>query len=77
MVRVRESGVAEKHVRLVQDMNESSTDGSDGWFQGGGRTASKISSDPLIVCNVMDRLTGEVRQESPWTVMFFRWHWDL
>ena len=24
MVRVRESGVAEKHVRLVQDMHESS-----------------------------------------------------
>ena len=37
---------------------------------GGGGTASRISSEPLLVAMVMDRLTGEVRQESPWTMMF-------
>ncbi|CAF90588.1 unnamed protein product, partial [Tetraodon nigroviridis] len=36
----------------------------------GGGTASAISPEPLLVAMVMDRLTDEVRQESPWTTMF-------
>ncbi|KAK3524718.1 hypothetical protein QTP86_001217 [Hemibagrus guttatus] len=44
---MRKSGVAEKYVRVVQDMYERS------------RTVG-----------VMDQLSEEVRQESPWTMMF-------
>ena len=38
--------------------------------QGGGGSASRTSSEPLLVALVMDRLTDDVRQESPWTMMF-------
>ncbi|KAK3570820.1 hypothetical protein QTP86_027652 [Hemibagrus guttatus] len=48
---MRKSGVAEKYVRVVQDMYERS------------RT--------VVMCAVvMDQLSEEVRQESPWTLMF-------
>ncbi|KAK3532159.1 hypothetical protein QTP86_009023 [Hemibagrus guttatus] len=48
---MRKSGVAEKYVRVVQDMYERS------------RT--------VVRCTVvMDQLSEEVRQESPWTMMF-------
>ncbi|KAK3544338.1 hypothetical protein QTP86_009110 [Hemibagrus guttatus] len=48
---MRKSGVAEKYVRVVQDMYERS------------RT--------MVRCAVvMDQLSEEVRQESPWTMMF-------
>ncbi|KAK3548575.1 hypothetical protein QTP70_014501, partial [Hemibagrus guttatus] len=45
---MRKSGVAEKYVRVVQDMYERNR-------TGGG---------------LMDQLSEEVRQESPWTMMF-------
>ncbi|KAK3538685.1 hypothetical protein QTP86_012735 [Hemibagrus guttatus] len=48
---MRKSGVAEKYVRVVQDMYERS------------RTVVRCAV-------VMDRLLEEVRQESPWTMMF-------
>ncbi|KAK3529355.1 hypothetical protein QTP70_029327 [Hemibagrus guttatus] len=48
---MRKSGVAEKNVRVVQDMYERS------------RTVVKCAV-------VMDQLSEEVRQESPWTMMF-------
>ncbi|KAK3548137.1 hypothetical protein QTP70_004872 [Hemibagrus guttatus] len=48
---MRKSGVAEKYVRVVQDMYERS------------RTVVRCAV-------VMDQLSEEVRQESPWTVMF-------
>ncbi|KAK3514051.1 hypothetical protein QTP70_002503 [Hemibagrus guttatus] len=48
---VRKSGVAEKYVRVVQDMYERS------------RTVVRCAV-------VMDQLSEEVRQESPWTMMF-------
>ncbi|KAK3521102.1 hypothetical protein QTP86_001894 [Hemibagrus guttatus] len=47
----RKSGVAEKYVRVVQDMYERS------------RTVVRCAV-------VMDQLSEEVRQESPWTMMF-------
>ncbi|KAK3532846.1 hypothetical protein QTP70_000262 [Hemibagrus guttatus] len=48
---MRKSGVAEKYVRVVQDMFERS------------RTVVRCAV-------VMDQLSEEVRQESPWTMMF-------
>ncbi|KAK3550711.1 hypothetical protein QTP70_003966 [Hemibagrus guttatus] len=48
---MRKSGVAEKYVRVVQDMYESC------------RTVVRCAV-------VMDQLSEEVRQESPWTMMF-------
>ncbi|KAK3527016.1 hypothetical protein QTP86_006792 [Hemibagrus guttatus] len=48
---MRKSGVAEKYVRVVQDMYERS------------RTVVKCAV-------VMDQLSEEVRQETPWTMMF-------
>ncbi|KAK3513535.1 hypothetical protein QTP70_016470, partial [Hemibagrus guttatus] len=48
---MRKSGVAEKYVRVVQDMYERS------------RTVVRCAV-------VMDQLSKEVRQESPWTMMF-------
>ncbi|KAK3508820.1 hypothetical protein QTP70_009611 [Hemibagrus guttatus] len=48
---MRKSGVAEKYVRVVQDMYERS------------RTVVRCAV-------VMDHLSEEVRQESPWTMMF-------
>ncbi|KAK3571110.1 hypothetical protein QTP86_001935 [Hemibagrus guttatus] len=48
---MRKSGVAEKYVRVVQDMYER------------GRTVVRCAV-------VMDQLSEEVRQESPWTMMF-------
>ncbi|KAK3545103.1 hypothetical protein QTP70_000617 [Hemibagrus guttatus] len=48
---MRKSGVAEKYVRVVQDMYERS------------RTVVRYAV-------VMDQLSEEVRQESPWTMMF-------
>ncbi|KAK3546595.1 hypothetical protein QTP70_030482, partial [Hemibagrus guttatus] len=48
---MRKSGVAEKYVRVVQDMYERS------------RTVVRCAV-------VIDQLSEEVRQESPWTMMF-------
>ncbi|KAK3506307.1 hypothetical protein QTP70_001252 [Hemibagrus guttatus] len=48
---MRKSGVAQKYVRVVQDMYERS------------RTVVRCAV-------VMDQLSEEVRQESPWTMMF-------
>ena len=52
MMRSSLSLVAEEDVGVDQDMD-------------GGGTASRISFEPLLVVMVMDRLTDEVRQESP------------
>ncbi|KAK3528823.1 hypothetical protein QTP70_011718 [Hemibagrus guttatus] len=62
---MRKSGVAEKYVRVVQDMYERSR--TVVWcavlHQG-----SALS--PFLFAIVMDQLSEEVRQESPWTMMF-------
>ena len=43
---------------------------SDGRLQGGGRTSSMIGPEPLFFASmVMDKLTDEVRQESPCMIM--------
>ncbi|KAK3533658.1 hypothetical protein QTP70_024032 [Hemibagrus guttatus] len=62
---MRKSGVAEKYVRVVQDMYERSRTVVKcvGLHQG-----SALS--PFLFAIVMDQLSEEVRQESPWTMMF-------
>ncbi|KAK3507345.1 hypothetical protein QTP70_014832 [Hemibagrus guttatus] len=67
---MRKSGVAEKYVRVVQDMYERSRTvvRCDRGVQSGGGTASSFS--PFLFAIVLDQLSEEVRQESPWTMMF-------
>ncbi|KAK3543047.1 hypothetical protein QTP70_009309 [Hemibagrus guttatus] len=73
---MRKSGVAEKYVRVVQDMYERSrtvvrcavgqTEEFD--VELGLHQGSALS--PFLFAMVMDQLSEEVRQESPWTMMF-------
>ncbi|KAK3550935.1 hypothetical protein QTP70_010122 [Hemibagrus guttatus] len=73
---IRKSGVAEKNVRVVQDMYERSrtmvrcavgqTEGFK--VEVGLHQGSALS--PFLFAMVMDQLSEEVRQESPWTMMF-------
>ncbi|KAK3527261.1 hypothetical protein QTP86_018624, partial [Hemibagrus guttatus] len=73
---MRKSGVAEKYVRVVQDMYERSRTvvrcavGHTEEFnvEVGLRQGSALS--PFLFAIVMDQLSEEVRQESPWTMMF-------
>ncbi|KAK3561422.1 hypothetical protein QTP86_002537 [Hemibagrus guttatus] len=73
---MRKSGVAEKYVRVVQDMYERSRTvvrcavGQTEEFnvQVGLHQGSALS--PFLFAMVMDQLSEEVRQESPWTMMF-------
>ncbi|KAK3524045.1 hypothetical protein QTP70_017559 [Hemibagrus guttatus] len=73
---MRKSGVAEKYVRVVQDMYERSRTvvrcavGQREEFnvEVGLHQGSALS--PFLFAIVMDQLSEEVRQESPWTMMF-------
>ncbi|KAK3524913.1 hypothetical protein QTP86_011514 [Hemibagrus guttatus] len=73
---VRKLGVAEKYVRVVQDMYERSRTvvrcavGQTEEFkvEVGLHQGSALS--PFLFAMVMDQLSEEVRQESPWTMMF-------
>ncbi|KAF3708357.1 Retrovirus-related Pol polyprotein from type-2 retrotransposable element R2DM [Channa argus] len=73
---MRTSGVAEKYVRVVQDMYESCKTvvrcavGVTEEFkvEVGLHQGSALSH--FLFALVMFRLTNEVRQESPWTMMF-------
>ncbi|KAK3559045.1 hypothetical protein QTP86_000049 [Hemibagrus guttatus] len=73
---MRKSGVAEKYVRVVQDMCERSRTvvkcavGQTEEFkvEVGLHQGSALS--PFLFAIVMDQLSQEVRQESPWTMMF-------
>ncbi|KAK3508699.1 hypothetical protein QTP70_004214 [Hemibagrus guttatus] len=73
---MRKSGVAEKYVRVVQDMYERSRTvvrcavGQTEEFkvEVGLHQGSTLS--PFLFAIVMDQLSEEVRQESPWTMMF-------
>ncbi|KAK3528688.1 hypothetical protein QTP70_009065 [Hemibagrus guttatus] len=73
---MRKSGVAEKYVRVVQDMYERSRTvvrcavGQTEEFnvEVGLHQGSALS--PFLFAIVMDQLSEEVRQESPWTMMF-------
>ncbi|KAK3574227.1 hypothetical protein QTP86_004304 [Hemibagrus guttatus] len=73
---MRKSGVAEKYVRVVQDMYERSRTvvrcavGQTEEFkvEVGLHQGSALS--PFLFAMVMYQLSEEVRQESPWTMMF-------
>ncbi|KAK3545481.1 hypothetical protein QTP70_007726 [Hemibagrus guttatus] len=73
---MRKSGVAEKYVRVVQDMYERSRTvvrcavGQTEEFkvEVGLHQGSALS--PFLFAIVMNQLSEEVRQESPWTMMF-------
>ncbi|KAK3543780.1 hypothetical protein QTP70_027194 [Hemibagrus guttatus] len=73
---MRKSGVAEKYVRVVQEMYERSRTvvrcavGQTEKFkvEVGLHQGSALS--PFLFAIVMDQLSEEVRQESPWTMMF-------
>ncbi|KAK3522406.1 hypothetical protein QTP86_009978 [Hemibagrus guttatus] len=73
---MRKSGVAEKYVRVVQDMYERNKTvvmcavGQTEEFkvEVGLHQGSALS--PFLFAIVMDQLSEEVRRESPWTMMF-------
>ncbi|KAK3554030.1 hypothetical protein QTP70_019148, partial [Hemibagrus guttatus] len=73
---MRKSGVAEKYVRVVQDMYERSRTvvrcavGQTEEFkvEVGLHQGSALS--PFLFAIVMDQLSEEVKQKSPWTMMF-------
>ncbi|KAK3515358.1 hypothetical protein QTP70_018753 [Hemibagrus guttatus] len=73
---MRKSGIAEKYVRVVQDMYERSRTvvrcavGQTEEFkvEVGLHQGSALS--PFLFAMVIDQLSEEVRQESPWTMMF-------
>lgn len=51
------------NVRLLQVMH-------DRCIHGGGKTPSRINLESLLFAIMMDIMTNDVRQDSPWTVMF-------
>ncbi|KAK3521385.1 hypothetical protein QTP70_004119 [Hemibagrus guttatus] len=69
---MRKSGVAEKYVRVVQDMYERSRTvvrcavGQTEEF----KVEVGLHQSPFLFAIVMDQLSEEVRQESPWTTIF-------
>ncbi|KAK3519034.1 hypothetical protein QTP70_016148 [Hemibagrus guttatus] len=73
---MRKSGVAEKYVRVVQDMCERgrtvvrcAVDQTEEFNVEVGLHQGSVLS-PFLFAIVMDQLSEEVRQESPWTMMF-------
>ena len=73
---MRKSGLAEKYVRIVQDMYDDSitavrcavgvTEGFE--VKVGLHQGSALSH--CLFAMVMDRITGDIREEAPWTMMF-------
>ena len=72
----RKSGLAEKYVRIVQDMYDDSITAvrcavgvtevfevNVGLHQGSGLS-------PCLFAMVMDRMTDDIREEAPWSMMF-------
>ncbi|KAK3574509.1 hypothetical protein QTP86_008554 [Hemibagrus guttatus] len=73
---MRKSGVAEKYVRVVQDMYERSRTvvrcavGQTEEFKVEVELHQGSALSPFLFAIMMDQLSEEVRQESPWTIMF-------
>ena len=72
---MRKSGIAEKYVRLVQDMYESETVvrcavGTTETFKVKVGLHQGSALSPFQFAVIMDRLTDEVRREPPWTMLF-------
>ena len=72
----RKSGIAEKYVRLVQDMYETSETvvrcaiGTTESFEVKVRLHQGSALSSFLFAVIMDRLTNEVRRELPWTMLF-------
>ncbi|KAK3552006.1 hypothetical protein QTP70_031600, partial [Hemibagrus guttatus] len=73
---MRKSGVAEKYVRVVQDMYERSRTvvrcavGQTEEFKVEVGLHQGLALSSFLFAIVMDQFSEEVRQESPWTMMF-------
>ncbi|KAK3506867.1 hypothetical protein QTP70_030604 [Hemibagrus guttatus] len=73
---MRKSGVAETYVRVVQDMYERSRTvvrcavGQTEEFKVEVELHQGSALSPFLFAIVMDQLSEEVRQESPWMMMF-------
>ena len=73
---MRKLGIAEKYVRLVQDMYEEServvrcsTETTESFkVKVGLHQGSALS--PFLFRVIMNRLTDKVRREPPWTMLF-------
>ena len=73
---MRQSGVAERYVNMVQDMYEGSMTKvrcamgvtKDFKVKVGLHQGSALS--PFLFAVIMDRLTDEIRRDLPWTMMF-------
>ena len=70
------SGLAEKYVRIVQDMYDDSTTAvrcavgvTEGFEVNVGLHQGSALS-PCLFAMMMDRMTDEIREEAPWTMMF-------
>ena len=73
---MRKSGMAEKYVRLVQDMYEESETvvkcavGTIKSFKVMVGPHQRSALSPFLFAVIIDRLTDEVRREPPWTMLF-------
>ena len=72
---MRKSGIAEKYVRLVQEMYEGSETvvrcavGTTESFKVKVGLHQESALSPFLFAVIMDRLTDEVRREPPWTML--------
>ena len=73
---MRKSGMAEKYVRLVQDMYEGSKTvvrcavGTTESFKVKVGLHQESALSPFLFAVIMDKLTDKVRREPPWTMLF-------
>ena len=73
---MRTSEIMEKYVQLVQDMYEGSETvvrcavGTTESFKVKVGLHQRLALSPFLFEVIMDRLTDEVRRESPWTMLF-------
>ena len=73
---MRKSGIVEKYVQLVQDMYEGSETvvrcavGTTESFKVNVGLHQGLTLSPFLFAVIMDKLTDEVRRESPWTMLF-------
>ena len=70
------SGLAEKYMILVQDMYDDSTTavrcavGVTEGFEVKVGLHQRSALSPCLFAMMMDRMTDEIREEAPWTMMF-------
>ena len=73
---MRKSGIVEKYVRLVQHMYEESETvvrcaiGTTESFKVKVGLHQGSALSPFLFAVIMDRLTDEVKRESPWAMLF-------